>query len=158
MEELFLTNTFIPIMVAEAALNRMAEAGVIVNISGVIAEHKLPGMATYGASKAATRSFAREARRTKMRVLDARPPHTETGLAGRPIEGDSPKMPPGLTPPACRHYHLRRNRTGRHRPIRQFVLKPCTTAIARVGHPDREYVLTILQWPTMTRTLTPSWS
>jgi cyclic-di-GMP-binding biofilm dispersal mediator protein len=98
MEELFLTNTFIPIMVAEAALNRMAEAGVIVNISGVIAEHKLPGMATYGASKAATRSFAREARRTKMRVLDARPPHTETGLAGRPIEGDSPKMPPGLTP------------------------------------------------------------
>ena len=102
MEELFLTNTFIPIMVAKAALDRMTEAGVIVNISGVIAEQNLPGMAAYGASKAATRSFdeafAREARRTKIRVLDARPPHTETGLAGRPIEGDSPKMPPGLAP------------------------------------------------------------
>jgi hypothetical protein len=34
----------------------------------------------------------------KMRVLDARPPHTGTGLARRPIEGDSPKVPPGLTP------------------------------------------------------------
>lgn len=102
MEELFLTNTFIPIMVAKAGLGRVAIGGVIVNISGVIAEQNLPGMAAYGASKAATRSFdeafAREARRAKIRVLDARPPHTETGLAGRPIEGDSPKMPPGLTP------------------------------------------------------------
>jgi cyclic-di-GMP-binding biofilm dispersal mediator protein len=31
-------------------------------------------------------------------VIDARPPHTETGLADRPIEGTSPKMPEGLTP------------------------------------------------------------
>ncbi len=101
MEELFLTNTFIPIMVAQAALDRMAEQGVVVNISGVIAEQNLPGMAAYGASKAATRSFdeafAREARRKKLRVLDARPPHTETGLATRPIEGQAPKMPQGLT-------------------------------------------------------------
>lgn len=101
MEELFLTNTFIPIMVAKAAMSRMSQPGVIVNISGVIAEQNLPGMAAYGASKAATRSFdeafAREARRTNIRVIDARPPHTETGLADRPIEGASPKMPMGLT-------------------------------------------------------------
>lgn len=102
MEELFLTNTFVPIMLARAALGVLRPGGVIVNISGVIAEQNLPGMACYGASKAATRSFddalAREARRTKIRVIDARPPHTETGLADRPIEGRSPKMPQGLMP------------------------------------------------------------
>ncbi|MEM9465146.1 MAG: SDR family NAD(P)-dependent oxidoreductase [Actinomycetota bacterium] len=104
MEELFLTNTFLPIALARAALPVMRPGGVIVNISGVIAEQNLPGMAAYGASKAAVRSFdqalAREARRSKVRVIDARPPHTETGLAGRAIEGVAPKMPEGLTPDA----------------------------------------------------------
>ena len=33
-----------------------------------------------------------------MRVIDARPPHTETGLAGRAIEGQAPRMPEGLSP------------------------------------------------------------
>lgn len=102
MEELFLTNTFIPIALAKAALPKMRPWGVIVNISGVIAEQNLPGMAAYGASKAAIRSFdealAREARRVKVRVIDARPPHTETGLAGRAIEGTAPRMPTGLEP------------------------------------------------------------
>ena len=101
MEELFLTNTFVPIMLARAALPALRPGGAIVNISGVIAEQNLPGMAAYGASKAAVRSFdealAREARRSKVRVIDARPPHTETGLADRPIEGQAPKMPAGLT-------------------------------------------------------------
>ncbi len=102
MEELFMTNTFVPIMLARAALPVMEAGGVIVNISGVIAEQNLPGMAAYGASKAATRSFdealSREARRRKIRVVDARPPHTETGLADRAVEGAAPKMPPGLDP------------------------------------------------------------
>lgn len=102
MEELFLTNTFVPIMLATAALPRIEPGGAIVNISGVIAEQNLPGMAAYGASKAAVRSFdqalAREARRSKVRVIDARPPHTETGLADRAIEGSAPKMPEGLAP------------------------------------------------------------
>ncbi|MEM9521285.1 MAG: SDR family oxidoreductase [Actinomycetota bacterium] len=101
MEELFLTNTFVPIMLAQAALPVINKGGVFVNISGVIAEQNLPGMAAYGASKAAVRSFdeafAREARRAKVRVIDARPPHTETGLADRAIEGEAPKMPEGLT-------------------------------------------------------------
>ncbi|NNE11334.1 MAG: SDR family oxidoreductase [Ilumatobacter sp.] len=102
MEELFLVNSFLPIMLAQAAAAQLSEGGTIVNISGVIAEQNLPGMAAYGASKAAVRSFdeafAREARRRKIRVLDARPPHTETGLATRPIEGEAPKMPEGLDP------------------------------------------------------------
>lgn len=102
MEELFLTNTFVPIMLARAALPVLPAGGAIVNISGVIAEMNLPGMAAYGASKAALRSFdqalAREARRRSVRVLDARPPHTETGLADRPLAGTSPRMPQGLAP------------------------------------------------------------
>ena len=102
MEELFLTNTFVPIMLAKAALPHMNPGATLVNISGVIAEQNLPGMAAYGASKAAVRSFdealGREARRRKIRVLDARPPHTETGLADHPVEGTAPKMPTGLDP------------------------------------------------------------
>lgn len=102
MEEVFLTNTFVPIMLAQAALAQMTPGGAVVNISGVVAEQNLPGMAVYGASKAAVRSFdealAREARRAKIRVIDARPPHTETGLAQRPIAGTAPRMPVGLAP------------------------------------------------------------
>jgi cyclic-di-GMP-binding biofilm dispersal mediator protein len=59
-------------------------------------------MSVYGASKAAVRSFnealAREARRSGIRVIDARPPHTETGLASRAIAGTPPKFPVGLDP------------------------------------------------------------
>ena len=59
-------------------------------------------MAAYGASKAAVRSFdealRREARRRRLRVIDARPPHTETGLASRPLEGTAPTLPEGLAP------------------------------------------------------------
>lgn len=104
MEELFMVNTFIPICLARAALGALGEGGVIVNISGVIAEQNIPGMAAYGASKAAVRSFdealGREARRGGIQVIDARPPHTETGLADRPIEGRTPRMPTGLDPVA----------------------------------------------------------
>lgn len=104
MEELFLTNVFVPIALARTALPHLRDGATLVNLSGVIAEQNLPGMATYGATKAAVRSFdeglAREARRSGIRVLDARPPHTETGLAGRPIAGTAPKMPAGLEPAA----------------------------------------------------------
>jgi cyclic-di-GMP-binding biofilm dispersal mediator protein len=61
-------------------------------------------MAAYSAAKAglsaATRALARELRRERIHVLDARPPHTETGLAERPIEGAAPPLPAGLTPDA----------------------------------------------------------
>ncbi len=102
MEDLFLLNTFVPIMLVKAALDAMAPNSTIVQLSGVIAEQNLPGMAAYGASKAALRSFdeamSRELRRRKIHVIDARPPHTETGLADHPIEGTAPAMPAGLDP------------------------------------------------------------
>jgi cyclic-di-GMP-binding biofilm dispersal mediator protein len=102
VEELFLTNTFGHVFLMQAALQNMKTGSVLVGISGVIAEQNLPGMSVYGASKAATRSFnealAREARRSGVRVIDARPPHTETGLASRAIAGTPPKFPAGLDP------------------------------------------------------------
>lgn len=102
IEELFLTNTFAHMFLCAAALPHMGRGGVIVAISGVVAEQNLPGMAVYGASKAAVRSFdegfAREARRVGVRMIDARPPHTETGLADRAIAGTPPRFAVGLDP------------------------------------------------------------
>ena len=102
VEELFLTNSFGHIFLMQSALPVMAKGSVLVGISGVIAEQNLPGMAAYGASKAAVRSFnealSRESRRLGVRVIDARPPHTETGLATRAIAGTAPNFPQGLSP------------------------------------------------------------
>lgn len=107
VEELFLTNTFGHIFLMQAALQNMKTGSVLVGISGVIAEQNLPGMSVYGASKAATRSFnealSREARRSGVRVIDARPPHTETGLTTRAIAGTPPKFPIGLDPVLVAH-------------------------------------------------------
>ena len=104
VEELFLMNVFAHVFLCTAALPRLPKGGVIVGISGVIAERNLPGMSLYGASKAAVRSFdegfAREARRAGVRVIDARPPHTETGLATRAVAGTAPNFPQGLDPAA----------------------------------------------------------
>ncbi len=36
---------------------------------------------------------ARELRRSGIRLIDVRPPHTETGLAERPIAGTAPSLP-----------------------------------------------------------------
>jgi cyclic-di-GMP-binding biofilm dispersal mediator protein len=78
------------------------DGGFIVNITGVVAEQPVAGMAAYVAAKAglsaATRAVARELRRQKIHVLDARPGHTETGLAGRAIAGDAPAFGEGLEP------------------------------------------------------------
>jgi cyclic-di-GMP-binding biofilm dispersal mediator protein len=102
VEELFLTNTFLPIFLLQAALPRMEEGGVFVNISGVVAENPMAGMAPYSASKAAAAAImtaaGREARRRGIRIVDARPGHTETGLADRPLAGTAPRFRTGLSP------------------------------------------------------------
>ncbi len=103
IEELLLTNTMGPIWLAKRVAPLLADShGFFVNVSGVVAETPMPGMAAYSASKAAaaaaTTALAKEWRRRKIRVIDVRPPHTETGLATRPLEGTAPKMPEGLAP------------------------------------------------------------
>jgi short-subunit dehydrogenase len=87
------------------ALKKSAEIGntpIVVGITGVVAERAFPGMAAYVASKTAHAAWlaalALEMRRAKIRVLDAHPGHTETGLAGRAVFGSAPKFPQGLTP------------------------------------------------------------
>lgn len=80
------------------------EGGFWVNISGVVAEQPVAGMAAYSGAKAAlsaaTRAAARELRHDGITVIDVRPPHTETGLATRPIAGTAPRLPAGLDPEA----------------------------------------------------------
>lgn len=104
VHHLLTVNMVAPITLAAAVLPHMADGGTIVNVSAVVAEQPMKGMAAYSASKAGLwafdRAFAQEARRRGVRVLDARPPHTETGLADRPVAGSAPRLPEGLDPAA----------------------------------------------------------
>ena len=105
IEELFLTNVLGPLWLMRAAIPALTESrGFIANISAVVAEQPLPGMAAYAASKAALtaadRALTRELRAAGITVTDARPPHTETGLADLPIAGTAPKLREGLQPEA----------------------------------------------------------
>jgi cyclic-di-GMP-binding biofilm dispersal mediator protein len=110
LEELFAVNALAPIRLLRAAtdsLTASAAAGrepFFVTLSGVVSESPTAGLAAYSASKAALAAFGqaagRELRRSGIRVVDARPGHTETGLAARPIAGVAPSFPAGLQPEA----------------------------------------------------------
>lgn len=101
LDELVSADLTGPLRVIREAVSHI-ESGFVVNITGVVAEQPVAGMAAYSAVKAglsaATRALFRELRREGIDMIDARPPHTETGLAERPITGQAPKMPEGLTP------------------------------------------------------------
>ena len=106
--DLFTLNTLAPIRLLRAALPHLQASAAgggapfVVHISAVVAETPMPGMAAYSASKAGLAAFdqaaARELRRSRIRLIDARPPHTETGLADRPVFGTAPRLPTGLDP------------------------------------------------------------
>jgi cyclic-di-GMP-binding biofilm dispersal mediator protein len=108
--DLFLINTLGPIRVIRAALPQLVASAAdsrspfVVSVSAVVAEQPTASMAAYSASKGALTAFdaaaGRELRRAGIRLVDARPPHTETGLADRPIAGIAPRLPQGLTPDA----------------------------------------------------------
>jgi short-subunit dehydrogenase len=103
IEELFLTNVLGPLFLLRRVVPALAKRrGFVVQLSAVVAETPLAGMAAYAASKAALtaadRALARELRRSGVDVIDVRPPHTETGLAGRPLSGAAPSLPSGLDP------------------------------------------------------------
>ena len=105
IEELFLTNVVGPLFLVRRVLPLLVESqGFVVQISAVVAERALPGMAAYSASKAALSAVATalrtELRRSHVAVHDIRPPHTETGLATRPLSGQAPRLPEGLAPEA----------------------------------------------------------
>ncbi len=108
--EVFTINTLAPIRLLRASADHLAASAAngydafFATISAVVAEQPVAGMAGYSASKAAVSAFtaaaSREMRRAKVRLIDARPPHTETGLAQRPIHGEAPRLPEGLAPDA----------------------------------------------------------
>lgn len=103
LDELFLADAIGPIRLLRAALPhlRAGRDPFAVVLTGVVAERPQAGMAPYSAAKAALSAFvtalARE-ERSRVRVLDVRPPHTETGLATRPVAGTAPRLPQGLAP------------------------------------------------------------
>jgi NAD(P)-dependent dehydrogenase (short-subunit alcohol dehydrogenase family) len=103
IEELFLTNVMGPLWLLKRVVPLLAGSrGFVVNLSAVVAEQPLANMAAYSATKAALtaadRALSRELRRAGIQVCDVRPPHTETGLAQRPLAGEAPALPPGLSP------------------------------------------------------------
>ncbi|KAA0102073.1 SDR family oxidoreductase [Mycolicibacterium sp. P1-18] len=102
VDDLLLVDFLAPLRLIRAALPVLERDGVILGISAVVAEKPMANMAAYSAAKAATAALftavRAEARRRKVRVVDVRPPHTETGLAGRAIAGEAPKLPTGLNP------------------------------------------------------------
>jgi short-subunit dehydrogenase len=103
IEELFFTNVLGPLFLLRRVVPALAQRrGFVAQISAVVAEQPLPGMAAYAASKAALsaadNALTRELRRSGIDVIDVRPPHTETGLAGRPLAGTAPALPQGLDP------------------------------------------------------------
>ncbi|WP_432521296.1 SDR family NAD(P)-dependent oxidoreductase [Kineococcus sp. SYSU DK006] len=110
LDELFLADAIGPVRLLRAAVPHLLRAqaqrpgAFAAVLSAVVAERPQPGMAAYSAAKAAlsafTRALAGEVRREGVRVLDVRPPHTETGLAGRPVAGSAPRLPRGLEPDA----------------------------------------------------------
>ena len=92
VEELLLTNAMGPLWLAKRVMPALRESrGFLVNISGMVAATPMPGMAAYSASKAAAAAGL---------VCDVQPPHTETGLATRPLAGTAPRLPQGLEPEA----------------------------------------------------------
>lgn len=102
LTQLFSINAIAPVVMLRESAKHMSEGGFFLNISAVVAQAPMAGMAAYSASKAAVWgamvAATREFRRLQIDVIDARPPHTETGLATRPIAGSAPKLPEGLNP------------------------------------------------------------
>ena len=110
LRRLFEVNALAPIRLIREVSPHLASSATaggkpfIVTMSGIVSETPTAGLAAYSAAKAALAAFvqagSRELRRSGIRVLDARPGHTETGLATRAIAGTAPAFPPGLDPSA----------------------------------------------------------
>jgi cyclic-di-GMP-binding biofilm dispersal mediator protein len=110
LETLFTVNALAPMRIISAAIPALAESAasgrkpVVVTLTGIVAELPTAGLASYSASKAALAAYmtaaGRELRRSGIRLLDAHPGHTETGLAERPLFGRAPAFPAGHDPGA----------------------------------------------------------
>lgn len=110
LDTLWRVNTKAPMAILRAAtpeLEKSAQAGrspFMLSLSGVVAEAPTAGLAAYSAVKSALHAHwsaaGREMRRIGVRLLDARPGHTETELSKHPVAGQPPAFPKGLDPKA----------------------------------------------------------
>jgi NAD(P)-dependent dehydrogenase (short-subunit alcohol dehydrogenase family) len=102
VEEIVALDLTLPLLLAQAAIPVLEPGGFVANVSGVVAELPTAGLVAYSAAKAGVsagfRALAREVRSQGISVIDIRPPHTETGLAVRPLHGVAPRLPVGLDP------------------------------------------------------------
>lgn len=100
-EQLLTVNTMAPMAMVRAAVPRLEGDGTVAVLSAILADHPTAGMAAYTASKAGLSAWLtalrQEQRRAGVTVFDIRPPHIETGLADRAVEGTAPSMTAGAT-------------------------------------------------------------
>jgi short-subunit dehydrogenase len=132
VQTLISVNTVAPILLLQAAhaeLARSAAAGrspFLLTLSGVVSESPTANLAAYSASKAGVAAFmaaaGREVRRAGIRLIDARPGHTDTALSTHPVAGTAPRLPTGLDPDAVATRIVTAIRTGeRDLPSSAFV-------------------------------------
>lgn len=96
-EHVMTVNALCPMATLRAALPLLPQGGAVAAVSGVLAGRPQPGMADYGAAKAALSHWLSavrsEERRRKVHVLDARLPHLDTGFSDRAVTGTPPPLP-----------------------------------------------------------------
>jgi NAD(P)-dependent dehydrogenase (short-subunit alcohol dehydrogenase family) len=96
VEELFAVDVLGPMALVRAASAVMGERGTVVVLSAILADLPTAGMAEYSAAKSALATWLQVLRREERRrltVLDVRPPHLDTGLDGRALAGEPPRLP-----------------------------------------------------------------
>ena len=108
-ERLMKVNVLGQISLVQQLLPKLQESAAagrepfVLSISGVISESPMQGLASYSASKTALHGFAtaaaKEFRKLGIAWVDARPGHTESGLAGRAIFGTAPNFGDGKNVP-----------------------------------------------------------
>lgn len=101
VQHLLAVNTLAPMALVRAALPRIGKGGAVAVLTAILADYPTGGMAAYSASKAAISGWLTalrpEQRRRGVTVFDIRPPHIETGLAGRAVAGEAPPMKEAAT-------------------------------------------------------------
>ncbi|MFD9126390.1 SDR family NAD(P)-dependent oxidoreductase [Kitasatospora sp. NPDC059571] len=103
-EHLLTVNALAPIAVLRGALGVLPAGGAMAALTGAVVSAPMAGLAGYAASKAALSAWLDTVRleqhRHRRTVLDARPPHLDTGFAGRAVAGTAPRLPAGADLPA----------------------------------------------------------
>lgn len=107
VEQLMRVNASAQFQVVSALLSKLQESAnlgrqpFVLSLSGVISERPMASLAAHSASKTAIRGYsqaaAKELKKSGVTWLDARPGHTESGLAARSIFGQAPNFGLGLS-------------------------------------------------------------